>query len=74
MRTLIEEVLELNPHSVHTLTKHKEGIYGIALDNLNIVYSMDEQHATIDIVKITYADNTQPHEKLRTKEWLLKIS
>ena len=58
VRTLIEEVLELNPHSVHTLTKHKEGIYGIALDNLNIVYSMDEAHATIDILKITHADNT----------------
>lgn len=67
-------MFELNPHSVHTLNKHKEGIYGIALDNLNIVYSMDEEHSTINVLKISYMDNSQPQEKLRTKEWLLKIS
>jgi hypothetical protein len=39
---VIREVFELNPHSVHTLNKHKEGIYAIALDNLNIIYTMDE--------------------------------
>ena len=48
---LIKQVFELNPHSVHTLNKHKEGIYGIALDNLNIVYTMDETHNIINIVK-----------------------
>lgn len=64
----------MNPHSVHTLNKHKEGIYGIALDNLNLVYSLDEEHANVEILKVTYSDNSQPHEKLRTKEWLLKIS
>jgi len=35
---MISQVFELNPHSVHTLNKHKEGIYAVALDNLNIVY------------------------------------
>ncbi len=71
---MIEQVFELNPHSVHTLTKHKEGIYGMALDNLNIVYSMDEEHSKINILKVTYSDNSKPHEKLRTKEWLSKIT
>lgn len=41
MSQVIQEVFELNPHSVHTLNKHKEGIYAVALDNLNIVYSMN---------------------------------
>ena len=59
---------------MHTLNKHKEGIYGIALDNLNLVYSLDEEHSKVEILKVHYQDNSQPHEKLRTKEWLLKIS
>lgn len=74
IKSLIEQIFELNPHSVHTLTKHKEGIYGVALDNLNIVYSMDEEHSKINILKVTYSDNSKPHEKLRTKEWLSKIT
>ena len=41
MASVIQEVFELNPHSVHTLNKHKEGIYAVALDNLNIVYTMN---------------------------------
>ena len=39
---LIKEVFELNPHSVHSLNKHKEGIYVLKLDNLDIVYIMNE--------------------------------
>ena len=66
-------MFELNPHSVHTLNKHKEGIYGIALDNLNIVYTMDETHNIINIVKIIFSDNSMQKEKLRTKEWLQKM-
>ena len=46
----------------------------MALDNLNIIYKMNEEKTQIYIVKILWADNTQPKEKLRTKEWLLKIS
>lgn len=38
---VITEVFQLNPHSVHTLNKHKEGIYAVALDNLHIVYTMN---------------------------------
>ncbi len=41
---------------------------------MNIIYKMNEEKTHINIVKILYADNTQPKEKLRTKEWLLKIS
>ena len=59
---------------MHTLNKHKEGIYAVALDNLNIVYGMDEPNKTIHILKIMYVDNTAPMEKLRTKEWLLKMT
>jgi len=59
---------------VHTLNKHKEGIYGVALDNMNIVYSMDESKKHINILKIIHADNSAPREKLRTKEWLLKMT
>ena len=46
----------------------------MALDNLNIVYAMDERNKEIQILKIMYVDNTAPREKLRTKEWLLKIN
>ena len=53
---VIKEVFELNPHSVHTLNKHKEGIYAIALDNLNIVYTMDEKKTEVHVVKILYSD------------------
>lgn len=65
-------MFELNPHSVHTLNKHKEGIYGIALDNLSIVYGMDETHNIINILKIMFSDNSMP--RLRTKEWLQKMN
>ena len=76
VETLIKQVFELNPHSVHTLNKHKEGIYAVALDNLNIVYSMDDPNKRVNILKIMYVDNSgsSPREKLRTKEWLLKMS
>lgn len=56
---MIEEVFELNPHSVHTLNKHKEGLYAVALDNLNIVYTMNAEKTEIHIVKIVYVDGTQ---------------
>ena len=71
---MIQQVFMLNPHSIHTLNKHKEGIYAVALDNLNIIYKMNEEKTEITIVKILWTDNSKPKEKLRTKEWLLKIS
>ena len=74
IESLITQVFELNPHSVHTLNKHKEGIYAVALDNLNIVYSMDDTKKRVNILKIIYVDNAEPAEKLRTKEWLQKMS
>ena len=54
---LITSVFELNPHSVHTLNKHKEGIYAVALDNLNIVYAMDDIHKEIHILKVIHSEN-----------------
>ena len=74
VKTLIKQVFELNPHSVHTLNKHKEGIYGLALDNINIVYAMDDIKKEIHILKVIYADNSQPRAKLRTKEWLATVT
>ena len=69
---VITQVFELNPHSVHTLSKHKEGIYALSLDNVILVYSTSEDMLTITILKVVYApDNKQ---KLRTKEWLEEIS
>ena len=47
----------MNPHSVHTLNKHKEGIFGMALDNINIVYGINEPQKTIHILQITYMDH-----------------
>lgn len=41
---------------------------------MNIVYKMNEEKTQVHVVKILYADNSQPQEKLRTKEWLLKVS
>ena len=46
----------------------------MALDNLNIIYKMNEEKTQVNIIKVIWADNTQPKEKLRTREWLLKIS
>ena len=46
----------------------------MALDNINIVYSMDDTKKRVNILKIIYVDNTEPAEKLRTKEWLQKMS
>ena len=74
-------MFELNPHSVHTLTKHKQGVYAVALDNLNIVYMMNEDKTNITIVKVIYQNNKKidteqvaNSDKLRTREWLEKIS
>lgn len=41
---------------------------------MNIVYKMNEEKTQIMIIKILWSDNSKPKEKLRTKEWLLKIS
>ena len=71
---VITEVFQLNPHSVHTLNKHQEGIYAVALDNLHIVYTMNTEKTECKVVKILYADNSAPTEKLRTKEWLDKMN
>ena len=70
--SLISEVLMLNPHSVHTLNHHKKGLYAIRLDNLEIVYEMDEAHEKVQVIEILRNDLTKPQEKLRTKEWLDK--
>jgi hypothetical protein len=35
---------------------------------------MNEEKTKVTILKIIWTDNTKPKEKLRTKEWLLKIS
>ena len=43
---------------MHTLNKHREGIYGVALDNLNIVYSMDDTKKQVHILKVMFADNS----------------
>lgn len=84
---VITEVFELNPHSVHTLNKHGEGIYAIALDNLNIIYTMNKQKTQLNIVKVMLTANKAsvgfipgdkkqmaPSEKLRTREWLEKMN
>ncbi len=58
--SLISEVLMLNPHSVHTLNKHKEGLYAIRLDNLEIVYGMDSSHELVSVLDITHNDINKP--------------
>lgn len=50
----------LNPHSVHTLNKHKEGLYAIRLDNLEIVYEMDSSHELVSVLEITHNDINKP--------------
>ena len=72
-------MFELNPHSVHTLNKHKEGIYAVALDNMNIVYTMNSEKTEIKVMKIIYVDNSSleqqgPADKLRTKAWLERMN
>ena len=67
---------------MHTLNKHKEGIYAVALDNLNIVYAMDDVKKEVHILKVMYTDvaseqgdESSLHQpKLRTKEWLATIT
>lgn len=41
---------------------------------MNIVYKMNEEKTEIHVMKVIWVDNSKPKEKLRTKEWLLKIS
>lgn len=65
-------MLILNPHSVHTLNRHKEGLYAIRLDNLEIVYEMDEEHQHVKVIEILQTDLSKPLDKIRTKEWLKK--
>ena len=35
---------------------------------------MDDPNKRVNILKIMYVDNSVPQEKLRTKEWLLKMN
>lgn len=58
VKRVVEEVFELNPHSVHTLNKHKEGIYAIALDNMNIVYTMNAQKTEVRVLSVIFADHS----------------
>lgn len=58
VKRVVEEVFELNPHSVHTLNKHKEGIYAIALDNMNIVYTMNTQKTEVRVLSVIFADHS----------------
>ena len=63
---------------MHTLTKHKEGIYAVALDNMNIIYQMNAEKTSITVIKIMLAENSKLNtggaNKLRTREWLEKVS
>jgi hypothetical protein len=34
------------------LNKHKEGLYAVAFDNLNIIYKMNEEKTAVEVVKI----------------------
>jgi hypothetical protein len=49
---VVEGVFALNPHSVHSIKKHKLGIHGIALDNVNLIYTTSEDMKNVTIVKI----------------------
>ena len=60
---LIKEVFELNPHSVHSLNKHKEGIYVIKLDNLDIIYIMNESKSECQIVKVLVSNIIADNDK-----------
>lgn len=60
IKQVISEVFQLNPHSVHTLNKHQEGIYAVALDNLHIVYTMNSAKTKCEVVKIMYSDCSTP--------------
>ena len=53
----------MNPHSVHSLNKHKEGIYVIKLDNLDIIYIMNENKSECQIVKVLVSNITADNEK-----------
>lgn len=53
----------MNPHSVHSLNKHKEGIYVIKLDNLDIIYIMNENKSECQIVKVFVSNITADNEK-----------
>lgn len=74
MRSLIKDVLALNPHSVHMITKHntpeQAPIWAVALDNCQIVYIVKSQ--LVEVKRILPLDVTGD-TRLRTKEWLDKI-
>ncbi|CAI2371235.1 unnamed protein product [Moneuplotes crassus] len=60
--SLIESVLCLNPHSTHVLKSHnKSQLYGIELDNLNIIYSMDSEKEGIEVQRVLDINNCEEY-------------
>ena len=56
----------MNPHSVHSLNKHKEGIYVVKLDNLDIIYIMNDNKSECQIVKILVSFSASDNLKSKT--------
>lgn len=58
----IQSVLSLNPHSTHVLKHHSTAqLYGIELDNLNVIYKMDSKKEEITIEKILDIQKSQDY-------------
>ena len=71
--TLIREVLEANPQSLHTLNKHNSGgVYALALDNMEIIYTMDN---TKSVFTVVYVRELQVGgvQRLRTAQWFEEV-
>ena len=69
--TLLCQILGLNPHSTFVLKAHsKEQLYGIELDHVNVLYSLDTDKKDIKVVKILSLADSTDYLQTRSKAWL----
>jgi hypothetical protein len=65
------QILSLNPHSTFVLKSHQEEqLYGIELDHVNVIYSMDASKKQINVVKILSLEDSQEYLSTRNKDWM----
>lgn len=71
--TLIEQVLSLNPHKLHTQTiKQKEDIYAVSLDNMVVIYQT--LPTVLKVIKILWTSNRAVNGGQRSQQWFDKVS
>lgn len=67
LKSLITDMLRLNPHTLSTNANEKESIlYGIQIDNLTAVYQFEKSEGSIHVLSVS---RTKRGLKLRSAAW-----